>query len=186
MPNSFVSSLPALSLSSVTNAEFYMASSGTNRKTTISNLQAVIPGDQSTDLTLTTAHVTVSSARTTLPFDVASRDPRGMFNAASAGLVQVDFTGWAKVYCSIHVSSDAIDNFDIELRKNGNTFFGGLYYSRGSWTGKNDLSMDSHVFTVTSGDYLEMQYFTGTSMTIVATTLDGPNRFIVKPVGIRS
>lgn len=159
MPNSFVDSLPEIDASSLFHANIYVAVNGASYQMPWKEFAGITPKDLSTTLATSGTQTTNAgtSTWTTIPFDVVSVDARGWFDSNSKGLVQVDYNGAMRVYLSLHVNSDGMDGINIRMLKNSNTFFGGLHYGNKLRYGQADIIDASHVFTVTSGDFLEMQ-----------------------------
>lgn len=170
MANSFVDSLPAIDPASLYYADIYVATSNTSYKIPWKHFLGWADKNQDTVLVLSGQTTTAgTSTFNTVLFDVVSADPRGWYNAASKGLIQVDYDGTMRVTFSLKVNSDAQDGCYYTLFKNGSTFFGGTAYVAEHITGNLGPCNGSHVFTVTSGDYLELKYSNLNTPTFVNT-----------------
>ena len=170
MPNTAVGSLAAITVSSIWDAEFYIANSGASQKIAHKDLADLIPVDLSMDLILTSVYsVPENSDWNTIPFDTASRDPNGYFNAASAGLWTIDFTGAARMYGVIRCNSHGTDGADFRTYKNGAQFVGGFCWGKMNLSGDVQTMNETHVFTVASGDYFEVKAY-GRTCSVLASS----------------
>lgn len=177
MSNSFLNSFDFLQLSSVTNTEslgFFMASSGASRYTSLGQLEEMVDQRYATELTLGADHVIVARSYQILPYDVASRDPFGLFDSNSVGLLTSNFNGLARINMCISVESNAGDNFSFFTCKNGFPLPGGIHISATYPSGKPRGVWTSHVFTVTSGDFFDIRCYISsaavTSVSIIGST----------------
>lgn len=158
MPNSFMSSLSALDISSVTDSRsilMYGAWNGASKLLDLATFSNIIGENLSTFIVRSSNPTTTASVFTIVPYDYVVRDPFGLYDANSVGTFYANFNGYARI--NYGITGGAIhDSNKSAVFKNGALFRGGGPRSyNDAWT--IDGSWSTHVFTVTSGDYFDIR-----------------------------
>ena len=177
MSNSFISSLAALDVSSVTNTSslfFFGQSNDSPRLVSAAVLETAMGMNLGTFVRVassTTSIIPPSTSassfdqRQLVPYDVAVHDDLGQFDSNSVGLITMQYAGWVQVHKTIAMlpDSSATDtaNWFSSVLKNGTPVYAGEYwdgsYYNAASGGEYRNCLVTAPFTVAIGDTITAQ-----------------------------